>query len=542
MSALFLQGDARTVLRGLPADFIHCGVTSPPYFGLRKYDGGEEIWDGDAECEHEWIDSSIPKSGGVGDYEVGRVGNAKARSGSHEAKVSNICLRCGAWKGQLGSEPTPDLYISHIIQIMREARRVLRPDGVFWLNIGDSWAGGKGRSGGVSPERQGERHASGESLNRSVDQLTAPKTTRVLDDRAALRSSGIKPLDMVLIPSMLALALRADGWYVRSEVVWGKNNPMPESVNGWRWERHKVKVGDKGRGKEAWRVNANDTPQQDHAPDGSFQSSTIWQSCPGCPKCDENDGYILRKGSWRPTDSHEIILMLAKTNHYFCDREAVLEQGVYPAGASRQGGNGHKSLKSGSRTTEGLHNKEWVGNGGRNLRSVWQFPTKPGKFNHYAAYPPKLPELCIKASTSEKGCCPTCGSPWARVVDKKRLSRPELPKDDVRYRPNVYNGAYGEINGKRDAGYTESSTIGWRPTCTCGSDLPPVPCRVLDPFSGAGTTAMVAEQLGLDSIGIDTSDKYIQLSEDRIVDDEQKRIDEQIKQIRKEAKIASKNR
>ena len=92
MSAIFLEGNAMNVLRGLPEDFFHVCVTSPPYFGLRAYDGGQEQW-------------------------------------------------ADGWYGQLGAELSPDLFIQHLIQIMREVRRVLRPDGVFYLNIGDSWVG-----------------------------------------------------------------------------------------------------------------------------------------------------------------------------------------------------------------------------------------------------------------------------------------------------------------------------------------------------------------------------------------------------------------
>jgi hypothetical protein len=87
----------------------------------------------------------------------------------------------------------------------------------------------------------------------------------------------------------------------------------------------------------------------------------------------------------------------------------------------------------------------------------------------------------------------------------------------------------------------KSSTIGWLPTCQCQDTGDPIPCRILDPFSGAGTTALVAERLGLDSIGIDTSAEYIALSEARLAEDEQKRVDEQIKQLRREAKLAGKN-
>ena len=277
MSAIFLRGSALSVLQGIPDNFFHCAVTSPPYFGLRKYEGGEEVWDGEGGCEHEWVTVvKRDKRGVEGSNLVGR--NPYTRGEARVDKIHGSCTECNAWRGQLGGEPTPELYIQHLIQIMREVRRVLRLDGVFWLNIGDSWAGGKGQSGQGSPAYQAARQDV--SLNKPYHHIAGPKQTRVLDDRAILRRSGIKPLDMVLIPSMLALAARADGWFVRSTVVWDKRNPMPESVNGWRWEKHRVKVSNRTRGS-----NEGSMPLQSHHPgqvphrDGSFGSGFGADSC-----------------------------------------------------------------------------------------------------------------------------------------------------------------------------------------------------------------------------------------------------------------------
>jgi len=448
-----------------------------------------------------------------------------------------------------GGSSEPNLlqlfYIQHLIQIMREIRRVLRPDGVFWLNIGDSRAGGKGQSGQQSPEYQAARQ--GVSLNKPYHQVAGPKQTRALDDRAALRSNGIKPLDMVLIPEQLALAARADGWYVRSMIIWAKGvsgenedgqngeryvgNSMPNSVNGWRWERHRVRVEPRTRGS-----NEGLMPPQSHHPgqvphrDGSFgnPSDTVWVNCPGCPKCAPNNGLVLRKGSWRPTQSHEYVLMLTKSPTYFCDREAVIEQAVYPAGESRFGGNNHKSLFTGSRTTAGLHTKDWTGNGRHNLRSVLTIPTAASSVEHFAVFPTRLVDTLVKSSTSEKGCCPICGAPWARVV---------VRNDHENRREPAY--VPGNSPTKTDSTGWEPlcvATDEWRPTCSCSpaiSPADPVPCLVLDPFSGSGTTALVCERLGLDSINIDTSAEYIELSRTRLAENEQKRIDERIKQLRR---------
>jgi len=358
------------------------------------------------------------------------------------------------------------------------------------------------------------------------------------------RSSSIKPLDMVLIPEQLAVAARTDGWYVRSILIWAKGvsgsdeyngNPMPESVNGWRWERHRIKVKSSVRGRESWPTGASvGQPQGDHR-NGVIDGSSEWQDCPGCPKCEKNNGYVLRKGSWRPTDSYEHILMLTKTNHYFCDREAVLEQNVSNQPRTTMNGDGNGELGSYGYFGQGS------GSGGRNLRSVLLIPTTGYKGAHFAVYNPKLIEPLIKSATSEKGCCPKCGSPWARVIDKGFTVHDGDTESQYQVGTTANRLALlRQASRERGSEYaSQSSTIGWLPTCECGTQETE-PCRVLDPFSGAGTTALVAERLGLDSIGIDTSAEYIALAEARLAEDEQKRIDEQIKQLRKEAKLEAK--
>lgn len=538
MSAIFLQGNALTVLRGLPADFFHCAATSPPYFGLRRYAGGEEVWDGDPNCEHSW--QSVPPRRTRKASDIVDVTTKEATNRGNlgiELPYTNTCSKCGAWRGQLGNEPTPDLYISHLVQICREVRRVLRPDGVFWLNIGDSWASGKGTC--FNP---------GGGLN-SLEGHARLKDARVYSlnrwNKSDLEVQGMKPLDMVLIPEQLALALRTDGWYVRSLVVWKKDNPMPESVSGWRWERHEVRIKARTRGSNEGSM----PPQTHHAGqvphrDGSFDtpSDTIWQDCPGCPKCSPHGGYILRKGSWRPTDSYEFILMLTKTGSYFCDKEAVLERGLasseeryrYPFGDAK-----NEHLMATDNQTVPIGNR--VFNGGRNLRSVWEFPTKPYSGAHFAVFPPRLPELCVKASTSEKGCCPKCGSPWARVLGNRTVTGTEGWGVATEDHTGDLQGSQSTIReGHGRFGTTLSCTTGWLSTCQCS--VPETsPCRVLDPFSGAGTTALVCERLGIDSVSIDTSPEYIKLSQDRLVEDEKRRIAEMVKLARKLARVQTSN-
>lgn len=162
-----IQGDCRAVLRTLPDESVQCIVTSPPYFGLRDYGAAEQI----------------------------------------------------------GLEQTPEQYVEEIVGVFREARRVLRHDGTLWLNLGDSYAAARG--GTHQPAEtlaggEGGRTAEGERVNRGRRDGYNP--TR---NAAAI---GLKHKDLIGIPWRVALALQADGWYLRQDIIWHKPNPMPESV------------------------------------------------------------------------------------------------------------------------------------------------------------------------------------------------------------------------------------------------------------------------------------------------------------------------
>lgn len=193
-----LTGHVLDRLRELPDASVHCCVTSPPYFGLRSYDLPDQVWGGDPICQHEWSDPHL-------DHKKGTGGSEKQRSnvGANEyASSSSFCVHCNAWQGSLGLEPTPDLFIEHLVQVFREVRRVLRDDGTFWLNIGDSYAGHNPTTGfrpGNETKNQGASNKNGVG-----------------------RVHGVKPKDLLMVPLLLALALRDDGWYLRSEIIWAK--------------------------------------------------------------------------------------------------------------------------------------------------------------------------------------------------------------------------------------------------------------------------------------------------------------------------------
>lgn len=181
-------GDCRDLLARLPDESIHCVVTSPPYWGLRDYGIAPVVWGGDPDCEHEW-GASLPAT-------------------------NQFCRKCGAWLGCLGLEPTPRLYVQHMVAIFDEVRRVLRPDGTLWLNMGDSYTSGN----------RNTRDPGRSKIHPAFEKDRFKKGLRPMTPQ------GLKPKDMVGIPWRVAFALQDAGWYLRSDIIWSKANAMPESI------------------------------------------------------------------------------------------------------------------------------------------------------------------------------------------------------------------------------------------------------------------------------------------------------------------------
>lgn len=254
---------------------------------------------------------------------------------------------------ELGLEPTPEAYVANMVEVFREVRRVLRPDGVCWLNLGDSYATGAGKVGDCpGGGEQGERWAgsSGSRGERSRGLRDGRHSGKHLHVHAKgpmtqpnrMPIAGLKPKDLVGMPWRVAFALQADGWYLRSDVIWSKPNPMPESVTD------------------------------------------------------------------RPTKAHEYIFLLTKSGRYFWDQEAVREECAPPSGGRQR-----SALAKDTRYV-GADFKDYHGGRTgrhqayqpptRNLRSVWTIPSHPFPDAHFATFPPALAETCIKAG------CPAGGT------------------------------------------------------------------------------------------------------------------------------------
>jgi DNA modification methylase len=220
-------GNVIDELNKFPADLVHCVVTSPPYWGLRDYGLEPQIWDGLPDCDHDWT----PGGGGLlHENRNFKRGTQEEVSGSGPlVKVreesrggDSFCSKCGAWRGQLGLEPDYRLYVSHIVQIFEAIRRVLRPDGVCFLNLGDSYAGSWGNYSPGSPAPQ-----DGWSHSRFVRRAYDDRNWRPVQSH---KQTGLKPKDLCGIPWRVALALQDAGWWLRSDIIWNKPNPMPESI------------------------------------------------------------------------------------------------------------------------------------------------------------------------------------------------------------------------------------------------------------------------------------------------------------------------
>ena len=213
----------------------------------------------------------------------------------------------------------------------------------------------------------------------------------------------------------------------------------------------------------------------------------------------------------RCTKAHEYIFLLTKSSRYFYDSEAVKESSGKAAGVVTLVSSEGK--KGTLRNDEGrIH----VSDGTRNRRSVWTVSTKPYSGAHFATYPPDLIEPCILAGTSERGRCKACGAAWERIVERGEYTKADKPsarKGDGD-NPHAHTGARS-IMEMVGGGHVPTKTIGWQPTCQCNAGEP-IPCVVLDPFNGSGTTGEVCIKHGRHYVGCELNQDYIELAKKRL--------------------------
>jgi DNA modification methylase len=433
----------------LAALLVTCGLRD---YGTAKWEGGS------AECDHkptqEWIDRACNANSTA--FPNGHKGQSAAAVGRWY-KADGSCPACGARRvdAQLGLErvhdclgwatgaPCGECYVCHLVAVFREVRRVLRDDGAMFLNLGDSYAG-SGKGAWNRDDVQKEVYVPG-----------------VTGAKVETDWVGLKPKDLCGVPWRVALALQADGWWLRSDVIWHKPNPMPESVT--------------------------DRPTRSH-----------------------EYVFILTKSARYFWDAEAVKERIA---------DSTLADKRNGTGRHTQGKNYSKYFddespdKAGAELPSWYRGKTFVNpDSGRNLRSVWTITTKPCKEAHFATFPPDLPEKCIKAATSERGVCPKCGKQWERVVERNEVALRPNSSSNRGDQPYL-NGDSGQ-SPQRGSMVCESRTTGWRPGCECGLDA--IPATVLDPFGGAGTTGMVAAKLGRSSVSVELNEAYCAIARKRI--------------------------
>lgn len=452
-----LLGDARETLRSLPPKSVHCVITSPPYWWKRDYQWG-------------------PK--------------------------------------QVGLEKTPEAYVAAQLEVFAEVHRVLRDDGVLWVNIGDTFCKDS-KFGGTS----GSLHDyAGDQVPRSYQ-----------------GKSGLTQGDLVGIPWMLAFAMRANGWVLRQENIWAKVAPMPDSVRGKRWIRCRIKIGKSERGETDTKHGVShlgNKPQV--ARDGhNFDSGAKWRACPGCPKCEPNDGWILQRGNWRHTTAHEQIFMFTKRApngtafQYFADGDTSKEpttggthsrgHGLNPKADFELTPSRDLQPKSNSSYSEAMRDVVHT----RNMRTIWNLRPEGKKIKHFAMFPPELVTRALYPSISKGGCCAHCGTQYAPMIESERIAtRPGKGTKTERasqHGDSPYEKHNGTIVGNRDKfrHTTVVKVLGYRKMCRCATDETTRPI-VLDCYGGSMTVGQVAIRSGAYFIGCEGSEEYIAYGDERI--------------------------
>lgn len=373
------HGDVLEILKGFPDQSVNCVITSPPYWGLRDY--GTSIWNGgDSECDHSRKTSTKTASSTL---------QSASTNANHEREgwKGGICGHCGATRidQQIGLEKTPEEFLQKMVDVFREVNRILKDDGTLWLNLGDSYAGsGRGLD---ADGALGTRKVNSDSFSKKRMEAGA------IGNAWVKPPIGFKPKDLIGIPWRVALALQADGWYLRQDIIWSKPNPMPESVLDRCTKAHEYIFLMSKRGRYYYDADAIREPLQ--------PASILRLSEPN----------LLNQAS--------------------SDRVPGKTNGPMKA-VARKGWHDHvDDLQVGNRVGEKTNHPN-----GANKRSVWSISTKPFKEAHFATFPEDLIAPMIKAGCPGGGY--RVGSFHGRGDHRRcrKETRPEVCRH--RIEPGIY--------------------------------------------------------------------------------------------------------
>lgn len=536
-----IAGHVLDVLAALPEESVHTVVTSPPYWALRAYGTTPQVWGGDPAHAHEWAATPTRRDRAKDDA-GGEIQRAH-EGASYNAQGGEACA-CGAWRGELGLEATPELYVEHVGLVFDAVHRVLRSDGTLWLNLGDTYAT---HPAGLKGEARWKA-----STLYSVRDHTGAEQAGSFDKRAP----GLKPKDLVGIPWRVALDLQRRGWWLRSDCIWAKPNPMPESVTDRPTRSHEYVFlltksaryfydAEAVRGPLApstiERARSHLSNPTDNPDTESKWGKDEWRAYPVlgrsfAPGKNERSGDRQKAGfnaRWAGRGAAQSTIRevlegydgTARKDYESANAQdpsatkARIIEGMRKRGFTNGICDGcgrpeaQHVVSAKSAMTKFGENAERVGvaipcnSGGANLKTVWQIATQPYPEAHFATFPETIPDVCIRAGTSARGVCAKCGAPWVREVEAEGGT---IGSD---YRPDKSLASRGVLDPATGDGTYQRTTLGFVPTCECGAGT--VPCLVLDPFAGSGTVLAVARRLGRRSVGVELKPEYLRLARRR---------------------------
>lgn len=485
-------GHVIDVLDQLEEHSVHAVITSPPYFGLRKYAGDQVV---------SWPEGEYRPMPGLDPITV-------------------AAMDCA-----FGAEQTLEAYVAHTVLVFRALRRVVRPGGNVAWNVGDSYA-------------RDSRVRWDNTLHREhgwkVDQKTRSAPNLV-------RDAGLKPKDRCLVPQRIALAVQADGWWVRNDIPWVKRNAMPGSQRDRPTvaTEHILLCGhpDSPKGKFSWDQEA------------------VKVKCSGKAAGNKSRPKAEKEAKTKATERHVSTFCGERVSKPYHSRIIRDTDWFYDSLRALL----HDDPKQ---RVQGLLTEPETGE----PLALCVNP-RPYKGAHFAVFPPTLVEPFIKATTPEVGVCGDCGAPPKRITGRAcgecgafvpthakscpdcghvrnwmagrfELDTPEAKahgatdystpgRGTPRKRGSMGDGTTVPLNA-RDGGLTPEHgmertgmshygyskwlrdnpkrTNGWESTCDCAADR--VPATVLDPFGGAGTVGLVAAALNRRSILVELSDDY----------------------------------
>jgi DNA modification methylase len=544
-----ILGHASNVLPKLPSESVNCVVTSPPYWNLRDYGIEPVIWDEDKNCKHEWGNKTITLKHKSGETNPGKESWFKDK-GASDDKGNCFCIKCGAWKGSLGLEPTFELYIKHLCDIFDEVKRVLRKDGTCWVNIGDSYGGTQGKNAGWP------------------DNKTRAKVPQQLKPKQYAKS-------LLDIPYRFSIEMTNRGWIKRNTIIWWKPNCMPSSspdrfTVDFEYLFYFIK-----NNKTLFWTNEKTLECVNKKPlgiKGIEGKDWEWRDCPKCLGTGFNQEWKVKDKDWAKIKSlhgecekqgRRIHLGLRnkipEKQKEICPRCKGLKKVKYsfwtghdywfeqqfeeyaPATLPRMdrgvninkwtfGADGQTphnlsqprlNKKRGYKTKQPdkgtqhpqYHGKDInYGKQGRNKRCVWIIPTQPFPEAHFAVYPEGLIEIPIKAGCPEF-ICKKCGK--ARVKIFKEATGGTKGHSWHDHSADMKKGNVKKQTGSEYNTYKRGNFIGYS-DCGCDHSDGWDSGIVLDPFIGSGTTALVALKQRKRFIGIEIKQEYIDMSYKRI--------------------------